>query len=59
MDLNSLADDVLSLLSAESSAVQSSTVASSEYKLRATVGSHVAIILCSEMREFFFFNIVR
>lgn len=37
MDLNSLARDILALLSSEGSGVSSSTVASSEYKLRATV----------------------
>lgn len=37
MELNSLGEDVLKLLSSDGSGIASSTVASSEYKLRATV----------------------
>ena len=37
MNLNSVAEDILSLLSNESWSGHSSTVASSEYKLRTTV----------------------
>lgn len=37
MDLNSISQDILSLLSSGTSGVSSSTVTSSEYRLRATV----------------------
>ncbi|XP_024020075.1 pre-rRNA-processing protein TSR1 homolog [Morus notabilis] len=53
VDLNSLARDILALLSSEGSGVSSSTVASSEYKLRATVlkAPHGDLQSCIEMAK--------
>ncbi|CAH2036277.1 unnamed protein product [Thlaspi arvense] len=54
VDLNSLGEDVLKLLSADDSGVtSSSTVASSEYKLRATVlkAPHGDLLTCMEMAK--------
>nr|VDD44616.1 unnamed protein product [Brassica oleracea] len=44
MDLNSLGEDVLKLLSTDGDVTSSSTVASSEYKLRATVADLIAFV---------------
>ncbi|CAN6998174.1 unnamed protein product [Brassica rapa subsp. trilocularis] len=44
VDLNSLGEDVLKLLSTDGDVTSSSTVASSEYKLRATVADLIAFV---------------
>ncbi|XP_004500884.1 uncharacterized protein [Cicer arietinum] len=53
VDLELLADDLLSLLSKESSAVLSGTVASSEYRTRVTVlkAPHGDLLTCMEMAK--------
>ncbi|KAK2392728.1 pre-rRNA-processing protein TSR1 protein [Trifolium repens] len=53
VDLESLADDLLSLLSKESSAVLSGTVSSSEYRTRVTVlkAPHDDLLSCMEMAK--------
>ncbi|MCH84347.1 pre-rRNA-processing TSR1-like protein, partial [Trifolium medium] len=53
VDLESLADDLLSLLSKESSAVLSGTVSSSEYRTRVTVlkAPHGDLLSCMEMAK--------
>uniref|UniRef100_A0A803P252 phosphoglucomutase (alpha-D-glucose-1,6-bisphosphate-dependent) n=1 Tax=Cannabis sativa TaxID=3483 RepID=A0A803P252_CANSA len=54
VNLNSLAEEILSLLSKDSSSALSSTVASSEYKLRTTVlkAPHGDLLSCIEMAKF-------
>ncbi|PON90448.1 Ribosome biogenesis protein [Trema orientale] len=53
VNLNSLAEDILSLLSSEGASVLSSTVASSDYKLRTTVlkAPHGDLLSCIEMAK--------
>jgi hypothetical protein len=53
VELNSLGEDVLKLLSSDGSGIASSTVASSEYKLRATVlkAPHGDLLTCMEMAK--------
>ncbi|KAJ7966958.1 pre-rRNA-processing protein TSR1-like [Quillaja saponaria] len=53
VDLNSVAEDLWSLLSAEGSGVSSGTVASSEHKLRTTVlkAPHGDLLSCMEMAK--------
>ncbi|XP_045813187.1 pre-rRNA-processing protein TSR1 homolog [Trifolium pratense] len=53
VDLESLADDLLSLLSKQSSAVLSGTVSSSEYRTRVTVlkAPHGDLLSCMEMAK--------
>ncbi|KAF8116689.1 hypothetical protein N665_0015s0063 [Sinapis alba] len=53
VDLNSLGEDVLKLLSTDGGVTSSSTVASSEYKLRATVlkAPHGDLLTCMEMAK--------
>ncbi|XP_013749105.2 pre-rRNA-processing protein TSR1 homolog [Brassica napus] len=53
VDLNSLGEDVLKLLSTDGDVTSSSTVASSEYKLRATVlkAPHGDLLTCMEMAK--------
>ncbi|RID62631.1 hypothetical protein BRARA_E01691 [Brassica rapa] len=53
VDLNSLGEDVLKLLSTDGDVTFSSTVASSEYKLRATVlkAPHGDLLTCMEMAK--------
>lgn len=53
VDLNSLGEDVLKLLSTDGDVTFSSTVASSEYKLRATVlkAPHGDLLTCMEMTK--------
>ncbi|KAG7594116.1 Ribosome biogenesis protein BMS1/TSR1 C-terminal [Arabidopsis thaliana x Arabidopsis arenosa] len=53
VELNSLGEDVLKLLSSDGSGNGSSTVASSEYKLRATVlkAPHGDLLTCMEMAK--------
>ncbi|KAF4389095.1 hypothetical protein F8388_026824 [Cannabis sativa] len=53
VNLNSLAEEILSLLSKDSSSALSSTVASSEYKLRTTVlkAPHGDLLSCLEMAK--------
>ncbi|XP_010441233.1 PREDICTED: pre-rRNA-processing protein TSR1 homolog isoform X2 [Camelina sativa] len=53
VELNSLGQDVLKLLASDGSGIASSTVASSEYKLRATVlkAPHGDILTCMEMAK--------
>ncbi|XP_019086954.1 PREDICTED: pre-rRNA-processing protein TSR1 homolog [Camelina sativa] len=53
VELNSLGEDVLKLLASDGSGIDSSTVASSEYKLRATVlkAPHGDLLTCMEMAK--------
>lgn len=57
MELNSLGDDVLKLLASDGSGIVSSTVASSEYKLRATVcvflrGTNIGLYIFTLLLKF-------